>query len=109
LAYAAADVIIARSGALSVAELCLLGKPVIFVPFPYASEDHQTTNALALVKHNAAVMVRDADAKSELLAKVESVLSNEQQQKLLQENILTMAIRDADQRIAQEIIKYVAA
>lgn len=66
-AYAAADTIIARAGASSISELCIVGKPVVFVPFPFASEDHQTHNALALVHKNAAMIVKDSDTRNELV------------------------------------------
>lgn len=104
-AYAAADVIISRAGASSISELCIVGKPVVFVPFPYASEDHQTSNAMALVKINAALMVKDHETKADLLAKVKSLLDDATQQELIKKNISTLAIQHADEKIASKIIE----
>lgn len=109
MAYAAADIIISRAGASSIAELCIVGKPVIFVPFPHASEDHQTHNALALVKHNAAVMVKDQDVKQELMQKLDKLLHNETQCKLLRTNLKPLAVTNADQLIADKIIHIATA
>ena len=75
-AYAVADVIVARSGALTVSELCLVGKPVILIPSPNVAEDHQTKNALALVENNAAIMVKDRDAREKLLTSAHQLLEN---------------------------------
>ncbi|MBL7898381.1 MAG: undecaprenyldiphospho-muramoylpentapeptide beta-N-acetylglucosaminyltransferase, partial [Crocinitomicaceae bacterium] len=77
LAYAASDVIVSRAGAISVSEVCLVGKPVILVPSPNVAEDHQTKNAMALVQKNAAVLVKDADAKNELADKAIELLKDE--------------------------------
>ena len=68
MAYAAADVVIQRSGAMAVTELCVAKKPVIFVPFPFAAEDHQTVNAQTLVNKKAALMVKDSEANEKLVA-----------------------------------------
>jgi len=106
-AYAAADIVISRAGALASAELCLLGKPVIFVPYPFAAEDHQTSNAQALVAHNAAMMVADNEAKTDLIPKLKNLLQDEQMQQLLAENILKHGVRDADTRIAHEILNII--
>ena len=67
-AYAAADVVISRAGAMSVAELCVAKKPVVFVPYPFAAEDHQTVNAKYLVDREAALMVKDSEANAKLFA-----------------------------------------
>lgn len=104
-AYAAADMVISRAGALAIAELCIVAKPVIFVPFPYAAEDHQTSNAMALVEHNAAIMVKDSDAKAELVKKLRSLLKDESMQDLMRSNLKAVAIKDADERIAKKIIE----
>lgn len=104
-AYAAADMVISRAGALAIAELCIVAKPVIFVPFPYAAEDHQTSNAMALVEHNAAIMVRDSDAKTELVKKLKDLLKDEPMQDLMRSNLKAVAIKDADERIAKKIIE----
>lgn len=103
-AYAAADVVISRAGALAIAELCIAAKPVIFVPYPFAAEDHQTSNAMALVQHNAALLVKDNEARTELVKKLKHLLHDEQMQELMTQNLLTMAITDADERIAQQVL-----
>jgi UDP-N-acetylglucosamine--N-acetylmuramyl-(pentapeptide) pyrophosphoryl-undecaprenol N-acetylglucosamine transferase len=102
-AYAAADVVISRAGALAIAELCIVAKPVIFVPFPFAAEDHQTSNAMALVSHNAAMMVRNADAKQELVKKLKDLLHDKAMQELMITNLQKLAITDADDRIALKV------
>jgi UDP-N-acetylglucosamine--N-acetylmuramyl-(pentapeptide) pyrophosphoryl-undecaprenol N-acetylglucosamine transferase len=104
-AYAAADVVISRAGALAIAELCIAAKPVIFVPYPFAAEDHQTSNAMALVQHNAAELVRDADAKTDLIPKLKTLLHDEAAQSIMQSALQRLAIKDADERIAQKVIE----
>lgn len=104
-AYAAADVVVSRAGALAIAELCIVGKPVIFVPYPFAAEDHQTSNAMALVVHNAAEMVKDADAKQDLISKLLHLLVDSVAQDLMRRNLKTMAISNADERIAAKVIQ----
>jgi len=103
-AYAASDIVISRAGALASAELCIVGKPVIFVPYPFAAEDHQTSNALALVEHNAAMMVKDNEARTELIKKLGVLLNDEKMQELMSSNILKHSIKDADERIANKVI-----
>ncbi len=107
-AYAAADVVISRAGALAIAELCIAAKPVIFVPYPFAAEDHQTGNAMALVQHNAAQLVRDADAQQDLIPKLKTLLHDEATQTIMQQALQRLAIRDADERIAQRVIDLAA-
>ena len=103
LAYAAADVVISRSGASSVSELCVAGKAVIFVPSPNVTEDHQTHNAMALVRKGAAMLVRDADARGTLMQTACSLVADAGRRKEMEENILKMGRRDAADRIAEEI------
>lgn len=103
-AYGAADVVISRAGALSISELCLVGKPVLFVPSPNVSEDHQTKNAMALVSREAAEMIRDEDAAEHLITETLKLLSNEAQQKIISANIRGMAKPNAAKDIAHEII-----
>jgi len=102
MAYAAADAIISRAGALSIAELCIAGKPVVFVPYPHAAEDHQTHNAMALVNDHAARMVPDSQAQDNLLDVAFDLLKDPEE---YAENIKQKAVLDADQIIAQEILK----
>lgn len=103
-AYAAADLIIARAGALTISELCLIGKPVILVPSPNVSEDHQTHNAMALVRKDAALMVKDADAEQDLFSKALSLLDDQEQMNLLAANILSMAKPDATAQIVKHVL-----
>jgi len=103
--YAAADLVISRAGALAIAELCIIGKPVIFVPFPYAAEDHQTSNAMALVEHNAAMMVKDSDAATELVKKLKTLLHDAAMQDIMMASLKNLAIKDADERIAEKVIE----
>jgi UDP-N-acetylglucosamine--N-acetylmuramyl-(pentapeptide) pyrophosphoryl-undecaprenol N-acetylglucosamine transferase len=104
-AYAAADIVVSRSGAMSVAELCVAKKPVIFVPFPFAAEDHQTVNAKYLVERNAALMVKDEMVNARLFTEITSLAKDEEKQKKLSNNIAAFAVKDADKKIAEEILK----
>jgi UDP-N-acetylglucosamine--N-acetylmuramyl-(pentapeptide) pyrophosphoryl-undecaprenol N-acetylglucosamine transferase len=105
LAYAAADVIISRAGAGTIAELCVIKKPVILVPSPNVAEDHQTKNALALVNEQAAIFVADRDAEEKLINKALELLNDKQLQKKLSDNIGKMALPNADEVIAKEVIQ----
>lgn len=90
-AYAAADVVVSRAGALSVSELCLVGKPVILVPSPNVSEDHQTKNAMALVSADAALLVTDVDSRKELIPALYGLVANEEKKSELSRNISALA------------------
>ena len=103
--YAVADLVISRAGALAIAELCIAGKPAIFVPLPTAAEDHQTSNAMALVKRNAAVIVKNEAAKTELVQKAIELLKDDKVMTGMAGNIKAMAITDADVRIAKKIME----
>ncbi len=103
-AYAAADIVVSRAGALAIAELCIVGKPVIFVPYPFAAEDHQTSNAISLVANEAAMMVKDQDANSMLHKKIIQLLHDQNMQDKMASNIKKLAIKDADDQIARQII-----
>ncbi len=102
-AFAAADVVISRAGAMAIAELSIVKKPVIFVPYPFAAEDHQTVNAQRLVNHNAALMVKDNDAGEQLMNELIKLVFDENKQLTLKENIHKLAIENADEIIAKEI------
>jgi UDP-N-acetylglucosamine--N-acetylmuramyl-(pentapeptide) pyrophosphoryl-undecaprenol N-acetylglucosamine transferase len=104
-AFAAADVVISRSGAMSIAELCVVAKPVVFVPFPFAAEDHQTENARHLVDKQAALMVKDNEAKEKLVSTAIALVKDEPQREQLRTNIGRLAVTDAADRIAKEILK----
>ena len=104
-AYAAADVVISRSGAMAVAELCLVKKPVIFVPYPFAAEDHQTANANALVNKKAAIMIKDESVINELMPALLNLCANETAQIEMTENIAKLAVNNADEIIALQILQ----
>ena len=105
LAYAAADVIISRAGAGTIAELCVVKKAVILVPSPNVAEDHQTKNALALLHDNAAVFIPDRDAEVKLVDKALELLNDKSKLKILSDNIGKLAMPDADEVIAKEVMK----
>jgi UDP-N-acetylglucosamine--N-acetylmuramyl-(pentapeptide) pyrophosphoryl-undecaprenol N-acetylglucosamine transferase len=108
-AFAAADIVVSRSGAMSIAELCVARKPVVFVPFPFAAEDHQTVNAQHLVDKHAGLMVKDSEAKEKLVDTVLALAKDKARQSELSSNIGRLAITDAGDRIAAEILKAVKA
>ena len=105
LAFAAADVIISRAGAGTIAELCLVNKPVLLVPSPNVAEDHQTKNANALVNKNAAVLIADKHAEAELIDQTLKLLADETLMRTLAQNISELGLPNADEHIAQEVIK----
>lgn len=105
LAYAAADVIISRAGAGTIAELCVVQKPVVLVPSPNVAEDHQTKNAQALVANDAAIFIADSDAEAQLVDKTLALLQDKDLQQKLSTNIGKMAMPDADEVIAKEVIQ----
>tara|TARA_B110000977_G_scaffold165785_1_gene213257 strand:- start:1022 stop:2116 length:1095 start_codon:yes stop_codon:yes gene_type:complete len=105
LAYASADFVISRAGASSVSELCVVGKPVIFIPSPNVSEDHQTKNAIAITKNNAALMIAEKNLESSFESEFSIVLNSKSQQELLSENIKKLALREATKTIVDEIEK----
>ncbi|MFO7668873.1 MAG: undecaprenyldiphospho-muramoylpentapeptide beta-N-acetylglucosaminyltransferase [Bacteroidales bacterium] len=104
-AYGAADLIISRAGAISISELCVIGKPVILVPSPNVAEDHQTKNAQALSGRAAAVMIPDRDAEKVLVDTMLELLDDEKKQQELSENIKKLGITNAAERIAAEVTK----
>ncbi len=107
LAYAAADAVISRSGASTVSELCAMGKATIFVPSPNVAEDHQTHNAMALVRRDAALIVKDADAMDELMPTAIGLLHSPERIATLEKNAESMALREAAQIICDEVYKLV--
>ena len=107
LAYAMADVIISRAGAISVSELCLIKKPIVLVPSPNVSEDHQTKNAMALVSKGAAVLVKDIDSVETLISTTIEILNNEEQQNKLIEEISKLGKPKATSSIVDEIEKII--
>ncbi|MEI2747845.1 MAG: undecaprenyldiphospho-muramoylpentapeptide beta-N-acetylglucosaminyltransferase [Ferruginibacter sp.] len=105
-AYAAADMVISRSGAMAIAELCIVGKPVVFVPYPFAAEDHQTANAQNLVNKNAAMMIEDSQALHKLIPAVIALSQNVPLQEKLVYHISQLGIYDADDKVAADILNY---
>ena len=105
LAYAAADIIVSRAGAIAISELCVVGKPVILVPSPNVAEDHQTKNARALADRDAAIMVPDKDAVANLGQVIGSLLPDSARQSALSRNIARIGVTDAADRIAEEAMK----
>ena len=103
--YANADLVISRAGASSISELCLLGKPAILVPSPNVAEDHQTHNAMALVRKDAAVLVKDIEAAEKLVPTALELIKDDAKLQSLHTNILTLAQTDSARRIAEEVIK----
>jgi len=108
MAYSIADLVVSRAGASSISELCLLAKPVILIPSPNVAEDHQTQNALALVRKDAAIMIKDADSKVQLVDKMLEIIEDETQLNKLSNNIFQLAEKNSADRIADEILKLVA-
>lgn len=106
MAYAAADIVVSRAGAMAVTELCVVGKPAIFVPYPLSSENHQTANANALVKKGAAMMVEDKDVKTKLIDTLVALAKDSIKQESLVNHIKPLAITNADFVIAKEILNY---
>ena len=107
-AYAAADIVVSRSGSV-LYELCAVKKPVIFIPYPFAAEDHQTVNAENLVKKNAAIMIPDEEANEKLVNEILLLSKDKSRQESLKEHIGMMAITDADEKIASEILNILNA
>ena len=106
-AYAAADVVLSRSGACTVSELCLVAKPTIFVPSPNVAEDHQTKNAMALVEKGAAEIVRDAEAVARGMQEAVALAGDAERLARLKTNIAKLAIDDSAERVVAEIEKLI--
>jgi UDP-N-acetylglucosamine--N-acetylmuramyl-(pentapeptide) pyrophosphoryl-undecaprenol N-acetylglucosamine transferase len=106
LLYAAADIIISRAGAGSISELCIVGKPVIFIPSPNVAEDHQTKNALSVTKNNAAIMIKESELDT-FQKILKSLINDVEKQNILSRNIKKMALPDATKNIADRIEKLI--
>jgi UDP-N-acetylglucosamine--N-acetylmuramyl-(pentapeptide) pyrophosphoryl-undecaprenol N-acetylglucosamine transferase len=104
-AYAVADIIVSRAGAVTISELCLAGKPSILIPSPNVAEDHQTKNAMALVNKNAAIIIKDHDAVKELVKQALGLIHNKSQMQGLSKNIRKLALKNSAEKIADEISK----
>ena len=107
LVYAAADFIISRAGASSVSELCIVGKPVIFIPSPNVAEDHQTKNAQSIVDRKGAIMLKETELDSQFSLVFEALLKDEGKQNQLRENIKQLAMPQATKKIVDEIVKLI--
>lgn len=105
LAYAIADCVISRAGAGAVSELCIVKKPCILVPLPSAAEDHQTKNAMSLVNKNAAILVKDSEAKSKLINEAVALVKDSEKQSQLIRNIGALALHNSANVIAKEVLK----
>ena len=105
LVYAAADFVISRAGASSVSELCAVGKPVLFIPSPNVAEDHQTKNAQAIVDKKGAIMISEKELDTQFNTVFNNLISNENWQKELSENIKKLAKVNATHDIVDEIVK----
>ena len=104
-AYAAADMVISRAGASSVSELCIVGKPVVFIPSPNVAEDHQTKNAMAIVNKDAALLIQEEDLDADFENKFVQLLASTEKQKKLGQNIKKLALVNATKQIADEVEK----
>lgn len=105
LAYKVADLVISRAGASSISELCLLAKPAILVPSPNVAEDHQTKNAMALVRKDAAILIADKDADKNLVSTALATIKDEDKLRSLSENIFKLARHDSANKIVDEVVK----
>lgn len=104
LAYAAADIIISRAGASSVSELCIVGKPTIFIPSPNVAEDHQTKNAKSIVEKHGAILLRESELNTFPIV-FETLLKDEGKQESLSQNIKELALPDATNKIISQVEK----
>ena len=107
LVYATADIVISRAGASSVSELCIVGKPVIFIPSPNVAEDHQTKNAKSIVDKKGAIMIKESELDSEFSLVFEALLKDQGKQDQLSKNIKHLALPNATKQIVDEILKLV--
>lgn len=105
MAYAAADLVISRAGAMAIAELCVVGKPSVLVPYPHAAEDHQTVNAKHLEQKGAGILIPDAEAGNRLVKQALELLADNEKLSAMRAQSSRLGIRDADMVIAQEILK----
>lgn len=105
LAYAAADIIVSRAGALSISEIAIVGKPAILVPSPNVSEDHQTKNAMSLVNNSSAIMVKDEDVNSTLIPEIMNLINDEDKWSEFKNNLSKMAKPSASKHIVDEVVK----
>jgi UDP-N-acetylglucosamine--N-acetylmuramyl-(pentapeptide) pyrophosphoryl-undecaprenol N-acetylglucosamine transferase len=103
LAYAAADLVISRAGAMSITEIALLKKPSILVPFPFAAEDHQTKNAMALVENKAAILVKDNEVQQQLLPQLQALLNSPEALKNISDALQKFKVDNASDLILEQV------
>ncbi len=103
-AYAAADIVVCRAGAMTVAEICVVKKAAVFVPFPFAAEDHQTINAMALVDKNAALLVRDAEVRNKLIPVILGLVNDDEEIEKIENNLSQISKTHVDETIAREVL-----
>ncbi|MDE7457789.1 MAG: UDP-N-acetylglucosamine--N-acetylmuramyl-(pentapeptide) pyrophosphoryl-undecaprenol N-acetylglucosamine transferase, partial [Muribaculaceae bacterium] len=108
VAYRAADLVVSRAGAGSISELQALGKATILVPSPNVAEDHQRKNALALVNHDAAIMIEDSECLERLAGEVNALIADPDRRQKLSDNISAMALTDSDEKIVDNIIEIIS-
>jgi len=101
LAYAAADIVVSRAGAIAISELCVVKKPTVLVPSPFVAEDHQTKNAKALLSHNAALLVKDFEQEKNLMPAINSLVESAEKRQLLMDNIASLGVKDATHKIVE--------
>ena len=106
-AYTAADIVVSRSGAMAVSEICITGKVGVFVPYPFAAEDHQTFNAMQLVNKDAALMVKDSEVNEKLMGTLLALIQDESKMDNMKLNIKQFELLNADNIIAEQIIEYI--
>jgi UDP-N-acetylglucosamine--N-acetylmuramyl-(pentapeptide) pyrophosphoryl-undecaprenol N-acetylglucosamine transferase len=106
-AYTAADIVVSRSGAMAVSEICITGKVGVFVPYPFAAEDHQTFNAMQLVNKGAALMVKDSEVNEKLMGTLLALIQDESKMDSMKLNIKQFELLNADNIIAEQIIEYI--
>ncbi len=107
MAYAAADLIISRAGAIAIAEIAVVGKPAIFIPLPSAAEDHQTKNAMSLVKGHAALMVKESELEEKLPEMITGMIKSNQDRLVMMQNLKRFAHPDATEKIVDEVLKLI--
>ena len=107
LVYAAADIVISRAGASSVSELCIVGKPVIFIPSPNVAEDHQTKNAQSIVDKKGAIMLKESDLEEQFSLVFEALVKGQGKQDQLSTNIKQLALPNATKKIVDEIVSLI--
>jgi UDP-N-acetylglucosamine--N-acetylmuramyl-(pentapeptide) pyrophosphoryl-undecaprenol N-acetylglucosamine transferase len=103
-AYTAADILVSRAGAMAIAEITVMKKPAVFVPFPFAAEDHQTANALKMETNHAGIMIPDGEVQQKLIPTVLALANDEKRQQEIKEQAAKLSVLNADEKIASAIL-----